>query len=188
MRALHADGNDRLKRLIKMADALPKLTDQDKSVANRVMGCTSEAWIDVSLKPDGTVTLRGDSDAKITAGFAGVLAAGLEGLQPAAVLDVSDDVVSDLGIGPASLPRSRANGFRNMLETVKKQTRLLMADAKAPPFPSLLITADAITAQGPFAEAQAEFLEPDVAAVDALVAELSAKNIGEDDGMTVTVT
>ena len=65
-----------------------------------------------------------------------------------------------------------------MLETVKKQTRLLMADAEAPPFPSLLITADAITAQGPFAEAQAEYLEPDVAAVDALVAELSSKNIG----------
>jgi sulfur transfer protein SufE len=42
-------------------------------------GCTNEAWIDVQLSASGTVTLRGDSDAKITAGFAGVLAAGLDG-------------------------------------------------------------------------------------------------------------
>jgi quinolinate synthase len=125
-----------------------------------------------------SLTRGGDSDAKITAGFAGMLAAGLEGLAPAAVLEIEDDVVANLGIGPSSLPRSRANGFRNMLETVKKQTRLLMADAKAPPFPSLIVTADAIIAQGSYAEAQSKFLEPDAAAVDALVAELSLKNIG----------
>ena len=47
------------------------------------------------------MTLKGDSDAAITKGFAGCLAAGLEGLKPAAVLDVSDDVVSNLGIGGA---------------------------------------------------------------------------------------
>jgi hypothetical protein len=36
----------------------PWLADADKSVANRVMGCTNEAWIDVKLNADGTVTLR----------------------------------------------------------------------------------------------------------------------------------
>jgi len=41
----------------------------------------------------------------------------LEGLTPAAVLDIDESIVSELGIGPAMLPRSRANGFRNMLET-----------------------------------------------------------------------
>jgi quinolinate synthase len=40
------------------------------------------------------------------------------------VLEIEDDVVTALGIGPAALPRSRANGFRNMLETVKKQVNL----------------------------------------------------------------
>ena len=61
---------------------------------------------------------------------------------------------------------------------MKKQTRLLAAGTKKMPFPSLLITADGIEAQGPFAESQAEYLEPDMAAVDALVAELSSKKIG----------
>mmetsp|Transcript_5271 Transcript_5271/g.13432 ORF Transcript_5271/g.13432 Transcript_5271/m.13432 type:complete len:707 (+) Transcript_5271:71-2191(+) len=172
------DANDRVKRLIQMASGLVALPAADKSVANRVMGCTNEAWIDVQLKADGTVTLRGDSDALITKGFAALLATGLEGLTPVQVLEVDDAVVSELGIGPSALPRSRANGFRNMLESVKKQTRLLQAGAAALPFPSLIVTADGILSNGTFAEAQAAYLEPDAKAVDALVAELSSKDIG----------
>ena len=163
-----------------MSASLPELPDADRSIANRVMGCTAEAWVDVSLDAEGRVAVRGASEAQITAGFAGVLARGLTGLTPADVLAISDDVVADLGIGSAALPRSRANGFRNMLETVKKQCRLLSAEdgVTAPPFPSLIVTADGVEAKGSFALAQAEYLEPDAAAVDALVAELAAKKIG----------
>ena len=125
----------------------------------------------LSLDADGKVLLRGHSDAQITTGFAGVLAAGLGGLSPEDVLGVDDDVVKDLGLGASALPRSRANGFRNMLESVKKQTRLLRDGRDAMPFPSLLVTADGIEARGPFAEAQANYLEPDAEAVAALVKE-----------------
>ena len=134
----------------------------------------------MSLDADGRVAIRGASDAQITAGFAGLVARGLSGLEPRDVLAISDDVVADLGIGPSALPRSRANGFRNMLETVKKQCRLLLAEGGVtePPFPSLVVTADGVEAVGSFARAQAEYLEPDADAVDALVAELEAKKIG----------
>ena len=44
-----------------MADALPALAEAEKSVSNRVMGCTSEAWIDVSLKADGKAKKKGAS-------------------------------------------------------------------------------------------------------------------------------
>ena len=134
----------------------------------------------MSLDADGRVAIRGASDAQITAGFAGLIARGLSGLEPRDVLAISDDVVADLGIGPSALPRSRANGFRNMLETVKKQCRLLLAEGgvTTPPSPSLIVTADGVEAVGSFARAQAEYLEPNADAVDALVAELEAKKIG----------
>eukprot|EP00904_Undaria_pinnatifida_P000928 jgi/Undpi1/10836/HiC_scaffold_3.g01365.m1 len=45
-------------------------------------------------------------------------------------------------------------------------------------FPSLLITADAITAEGSFAETQATFMTPDQDAVVELDASLAAKNMG----------
>jgi quinolinate synthase len=48
----------------------------------------------------------------------------------------------------------------------------------AAPFPSLLIRADALTPEGAFAEAQAEFLDPDPDTVSALGALLAEKNAG----------
>jgi len=48
----------------------------------------------------------------------------------------------------------------------------------AEPFPSLLIRADALVPQGAFAEAQAEYLHPDPAAVGALTEALRAHDVG----------
>ncbi len=49
------------------------------------------------------------------------------------------------GLGPAVLTPSRANGFANMLEAIRRRTRMLTTDL--PTFPSLLIDADGFTAQ-----------------------------------------
>ncbi|CAM9442802.1 unnamed protein product [Discosporangium mesarthrocarpum] len=46
------------------------------------------------------------------------------------------------------------------------------------PFPSLVISADGITAQGPFAETQATFMRPDPGAVSELDGALKEKNMG----------
>ena len=51
------------------------------------------------------------------------------------------------GLGPAVLTPSRANGFANMLEAIKRRTRMLTSDL--PTFPSLLIDASGFTAQVP---------------------------------------
>ncbi len=50
--------------------------------------------------------------------------------------------------------------------------------SKSAPFPSLIITEHALSPQGSFAEAQAEFLSPDPAAVRALEEQLAAEKIG----------
>ena len=49
------------------------------------------------------------------------------------------------GLGPSVLTPSRVNGFANMLEAVRRRTRMLTSDL--PTFPSLLITQEGITAQ-----------------------------------------
>jgi quinolinate synthase len=89
---------------------------------------------------------------------------------------VDPAVLGQLGLGPAVLTRSRANGFLNMLEALKKRGRALQGDL--PRFPSLLVTADATSAQGAFAEAQNAFLKPDPEVVEKLARYLSEKKIG----------
>lgn len=54
---------------------------------------------------------------------------------------------------------SRSNGFLNLVETLKRKTRMSLK--QFPRFPSLLITATDLIPQGTFAEAQAQFLDPD---------------------------
>ena len=72
-----------------------------------------------------------------------------------------------LNLGPAMMTSSRTNGFLSMFETLRKRT--LMLTQQLPRFPSMVIGADSIEPQGDFAEAQAQFLEPDRAQVDQLV-------------------
>lgn len=81
---------------------------------------------------------------------------------------VEPEALSALQLSPAVLTPSRANGFMNMLEAMRKRARAL-SGAFLPAFPSLRVTANDVTPQGAFAIAQAQFLEPEPAQVDALV-------------------
>ena len=66
-----------------------------------------------------------------------------------------------------------------MLETAKKQARRLRDSSNnESPFPSLVVSARGVDANGVFAETQAEYLEPDPSMVDELVNTLRAKKIG----------
>lgn len=167
---------ERSRLLLEYARRLPAYPETARTDAHRVMGCTAQVWVSAELDAAGKVRFTADSDSELTRGLAALLVEGLSGLTPDEVLQVDPACLGQLGLGPAVLTRSRANGFLNMLESMKKRARLLAGDL--PRFPSLLITADGTAAQGAFAEAQNKFLQPDAKMVDALVAQLQAKQIG----------
>jgi hypothetical protein len=54
--------------------------------------------------------------------------------------------VKSLGLGPAVVAPSRASGFANMLEAMRRRARMLVADL--PTFPTLRITAEALVPEG----------------------------------------
>ncbi|KAK9837492.1 hypothetical protein WJX81_006535 [Elliptochloris bilobata] len=168
---------ERTRLLLQYARALPRLPASERTMANRVMGCTSQVWVTAELDGRGCVRLGADSDSELTRGLAAVLVRCLSGLTPEEVLQVPLEALEGAGLGEGVLTPSRTNGFLNMVEAARVRARRL-ADPAAGGFPLLRISADALVPQGSFAEAQAAFLEPDAARVNALVKVLAEKKLG----------
>ena len=74
-------------------------------------------------------------------------------------------MLTPLALGPGVMTPSRTNGVANMLETMKKRASMLAG--ALPRFPSLVITPTSLHPQGAFAEAQAQYLQPQPSQVGA---------------------
>ncbi|GAX73552.1 hypothetical protein CEUSTIGMA_g1003.t1 [Chlamydomonas eustigma] len=175
------DAKEKARMLLAAGRQLPDFPDSEKTAVNRVMGCTSQVWVSARLESTGCVQFSGTSDSELSRGLCAVLVEALSGLKPEEVLQVDDSMLQDLALGSALLQPSRANGFSNMLETMRRRARALLLPGSPNTvqlFPSLRITASELTPQGVFAEAQAQYLAPDQKQVDKLVDVLSSKKMG----------
>ena len=85
---------------------------------------------------------------------------------------VSESVVKTSAID------SRQNGFKNALETIKRQARSLLNDFQSDPFPSLIVTKSGCKPKGSLQKAQAKYLTPDDQQVDKLAKLLIEKKCG----------
>lgn len=55
------EGQDRYKLLLKYASSLPPLASAQRTLDNRVMGCTSQTWVAVSVDPStGAAVISGE--------------------------------------------------------------------------------------------------------------------------------
>eukprot|EP01018_Ginkgo_biloba_P025536 Gb_22262 [translate_table: standard] len=152
------DPRDRVRRLLEYSSLLPPLPPCDRVSSNRVMGCTAQVWLTAELGSDGRMYFGADSDSEITRGFCACLINSLNGALPEEMLQVKTEDLSTINIGVAGGAKSRANAWHNVLISIQKRTQSILARkaGKPPvePFPSFLVTAEDISAQGSFAEAQ----------------------------------
>ena len=115
----HTEPKRRYEQLLWYAKQLEGLPEAEKTPENQVQGCTSQVFITASLQ-DGNVYYRGDSDAQLVKGLVALLVKGLNGLTPTQVIQVSPDFIEETGL-KVSLTPSRANGFYNILQLMKKK-------------------------------------------------------------------
>ena len=95
------------------------MPEEAKIPENKVQGCVSQVFITANLK-DGKVWYQGDSDAQLVKGLVALLIQGLNGLSPQEIMQVSPDFIEETGL-KVSLTPSRANGFYNILQLMKKK-------------------------------------------------------------------
>lgn len=101
-----------------------------------------------------------DSDSDVSKGMCSCLIQLLDSATPEQVMELkTEDLVELNVVGLLGGERSRVNTWHNVLVSMQKKTRRLVAEkeGKAPTFelfPSLLLTSHGIQAKGSFAEAQ----------------------------------
>ncbi|MBE9114661.1 SufE family protein [Lusitaniella coriacea LEGE 07157] len=109
----------RYEQLLWYAKRLKEMPEQSKTEENKVKGCVSQVYITADLE-EGKVWYQGDSDAQLVKGLVGFLLEGLNGLTPEEIISVSPDFIEETGL-KVSLTPSRANGFYNIFQTMKKK-------------------------------------------------------------------
>jgi cysteine desulfuration protein SufE len=107
------------EQLLWYAKHLPEMPEADKIPDNRVQGCVSKVFITAELE-DGRVHYQGDSDAQLVKGLVAFLIEGLNDLPPETIIAIEPDFIEDTGL-KVSLTPSRANGFYNIFQMMKKK-------------------------------------------------------------------
>lgn len=131
--ALLEDWDDRYRYVIELGRTLEPMSEAEHSAANKVNGCASQVWLSRNVTRDGSgaplLHYVGDSDAHIVRGLIAILLA-LYSDKPARQIIDTDAlaVFAELGLGEHLTPQ-RSNGFRAMVERIRRDARALLADA-----------------------------------------------------------
>ena len=120
-------GKDRLQLLLEFSQELPVLPGryaEHHDLLEPVPECQGPLFLAVEVEPDATVHLFFDAppEAPTTRGFAGILHAGLDGLDADEVLATPGEFSNDLGLQDLVSPL-RLRGMAAMLARIKRQIR-----------------------------------------------------------------
>ncbi|MGV8833520.1 MAG: SufE family protein [Devosia sp.] len=122
------DWEDRYRYLIELGQALPKLSEAEKSEQNKVNGCVSQVWLSAeTAQRDGqtVLTYRGESDAMIVQGLVAILLALYSG-RPASDIAETDAIAifDKLGLRE-HLTAQRSNGLVAMVNRIRAEGQAL---------------------------------------------------------------
>jgi cysteine desulfuration protein SufE len=126
--------DDRYRYLIELGRQLPELSEAAHSEANRVKGCASQVWLETTITPSANgpiLSFCGDSDAHIVKGLVYIVLTLYSGrlAKDIAATDAAD-LFQTLGL-TAHLTPQRANGVRSMVERIRHDARMALAQTPA---------------------------------------------------------
>jgi cysteine desulfuration protein SufE len=127
------DWDDRYRYVIELGRTLAPLPEAARTETNKVQGCASQVWLDTRIKPNGAagpvLSFIGDSDAHIVRGLIAILFA-LYSDKPAREILTTDAVAlfEKLALREHLTPQ-RSNGFRSMVERIKRDAAAALTEA-----------------------------------------------------------
>jgi cysteine desulfuration protein SufE len=129
------DWDDRYRYLIELGRELPPLAPAAHNDANKVQGCASQVWLETDIRPNGAdgpvLNFLGDSDAHLVRGLIAILFAMFSGQTAKKILAVDAIALFErMGLREHLTPQ-RSNGFRSMVERIRRDAHAALASASA---------------------------------------------------------
>jgi cysteine desulfuration protein SufE len=128
--------DDRYRYVIELGRGLAPLPDELRTEINKVQGCASQVWLTSSVQPGNgsgpVLSFAGDSDAHIVRGLVAILFALYSDKSARDILSADAIALFDkLGLREHLTPQ-RSNGFRSMVERIRRDAREALAAAGTP--------------------------------------------------------
>jgi cysteine desulfuration protein SufE len=131
--ALLDDWDDRYRYVIELGRTLEPLPEGARTEVNKVQGCASQVWLDTRVEPNGaggpTLAFVGDSDAHIVRGLIAILFALYSGKPARDILGTDAVALFEKLALREHLTPQRSNGFRSMVERIKRDAAAALAVA-----------------------------------------------------------
>ncbi|NCN43681.1 MAG: Fe-S metabolism protein SufE [Piscirickettsiaceae bacterium CG_4_9_14_3_um_filter_43_564] len=112
---------DRYKYLIDMGKQLQKMPEESKTEANRIHGCQSQVWIEITEK-DGRLYMQAMSDAAIVSGLIALLLRIYNGRTPQEIVDAPLDFLAEIGLLQHLSP-NRSTGLYHMIKRIQAEAQ-----------------------------------------------------------------
>jgi cysteine desulfuration protein SufE len=116
--AIIDDAQERLAAVVDNARHAPRLPETERTEANRVRGCVSQAWIAAELR-DGRCHFRSDADSPLVRGLLKLLCDLYSGARPDEVAATEPVLLEALGLAK-NLSPTRLNGLRSVREKIRE--------------------------------------------------------------------
>ena len=131
--ALLDDWDDRYRYVIELGRMLTPLPEALRTETNKVQGCASQVWLATHVRPNGaagpTLTFVGDSDAHIVRGLIAILFALYSGKGAREILSTDAIALFEKLALREHLTPQRSNGFRSMVERIRRDAQAALAPA-----------------------------------------------------------
>ena len=115
--AIIDDAQERLAAIVDQARRMPPLSADERSEANRVHGCVSQAWVAAEVR-DGLCRFRADADSPLVRGLLKLLCDFYSGAPCTEVAATEPVLFEALGLNRTLSP-TRLNGLRSVRAKVR---------------------------------------------------------------------
>ena len=120
-----ANWEEKYLYIIELGQRLAPLSPEEHSVQNIIQGCQSQVWIVMAQSDDGTIELRGDSDAAIVKGLIAVVFILYDQMTPQDIVSFDVRPWFEKMALTQHLTPSRSQGLEAMIRAIRAKAAAL---------------------------------------------------------------